>query len=416
VHLLQPPQAHSNIRFHDHLTIQVIRIVDRQITNNPTGDEDIGLKVIQQELDTLRVGPQSISLTVKSVELGDCDFCAAALTRGVATTTSTVLWRPPGPKTPHPQDNHTEVFNPSFQARVHQFLDSREMHAALSSQGPLHLGLWAEAGLDPPPPVSSPGPLGIRRRTLPVYLFDLSFQDALLFDRHYQVVPFPDMVLAVRTQAGETLLDYKCGGEVVLLQPHSVTRPLLGGILQAVWGVAPTSFSWDAPSQVIRKNHLWDPTLTPYGPASTASQLSFVQRDAAVRNLITSQLNATVSAAAYLLRTFADFGRGEAPLTTQAATQFTARWHVLQHKLARATRTAAVHNFNVSMYFALSAAHEVGALADILHASAQEMHSTIQCFEEAKKPLELYVGVLLVIGLVIYFFTRQQGTSKAKKY
>lgn len=71
------------------------------------------------------------------------------------------------------------------------------------------------------------------------------------------------------------------------------------------------------------------------------------------------------------------FGLDDAPLEPAAADLFTARWAVLTHKLSRAAKTASLHNFNASYYLALSAAHDVGAMRELLQAAAAAIHSQV---------------------------------------
>jgi hypothetical protein len=112
----------------------------------------------------------------------------------------------------------------------------------------------------------------------------------------------------------------------------------------------------------------------------------------------------------------AQFGHGETPLGVVAAAALNARFNVLKYKLTRAVRTAAIHNFNASLYFALSAAHEVGAIAELLHGAAQDMTTTIKCFQEPDMPLENWLAVFGVLGGLAYLYMHHLGTFKAKKY
>ena len=52
-----------------------------------------------------------------------------------------------------------------------------------------------------------------------------------------------------------------------------------------------------------------------------------------------------------------------------------------QYKLGRAARNAAIHNFDASVYFALSATHDVGAISQLLHAAAADMQTSLRCFQ-----------------------------------
>jgi hypothetical protein len=70
---------------------------------------------------------------------------------------------------------------------------------------------------------------------------------------------------------------------------------------QAIYGVADSSLYW---SQATGKgwNFVWGVGQTPFGALSNMHSLSFVQRDAAVRNLALSYLNSSIVHATLLVQ------------------------------------------------------------------------------------------------------------------
>lgn len=410
-HLLAPPIAHANLRFYTNVTIQVIRITDKPLdASGDTTQEDfeagLDLEGLQSQLRALGAGPEMVDVLVKHVSFGTCDYCVAAYTRALRSHITNAMWRPPVPKGKSPKDtehsaHHTNV----YQARTHDYLDSKELHAALQR---FEAHLWTEIGLKPRSP-------SLTSRVIAVYLYDLSSEDLVLLDRHSQVTAFPDMLLAVRSRAGETLVDYSCGGNAVLMQPHNMARPLLGGVLEAVWGVAPTQLAWRESTQSISRTYAWSVGLTPFGPFGSGSNLSFVQKDAAVRNMIMTHMNMSLTTTLELLQTFAAFNQGEAPLNKEQGIEMQGRWNVLHFKLHRAARTAAIHNFNASIYWALSAHHEVRAMHEILTKASRELKTTLKCFEEPETPLEWYIFLAILIGSGIYFALLNSGKLKHGK-
>lgn len=163
---------------------------------------------------------------------------------------------------------HFSFFSPS-QTASHRYLDSVELHSWLTELMPvLHSrGLFSEsphaAALGgppspPPPPRGLPG--GVRlpggsKRILPVFLFDIAREDILLFDKEHQSVAFPGMVVAARSHAGESpFRDFVCsrgglGARPALMNSHELTRPVLGALLEAGWGVVPTHKARSASSE-----------------------------------------------------------------------------------------------------------------------------------------------------------------------
>jgi hypothetical protein len=70
---------------------------------------------------------------------------------------------------------------------------------------------------------------------------------------------------------------------------------LLAGMLQSLWGVVPPTVAWGDADQAPVTSHLWALGLNPFGLLGAGSRLSFVQRDAAQRNLVHAYLAATTA-------------------------------------------------------------------------------------------------------------------------
>jgi hypothetical protein len=73
------------------------------------------------------------------------------------------------------------------------------------------------------------------------------------------------------------------------------------------WGVSDTALFW---SEATGRSwsFLWSLGATPFGPLSTSTTLSFAQRDAMVRNIALTALNASVSHVAALVDGFVKIG------------------------------------------------------------------------------------------------------------
>ncbi|KAI3474812.1 hypothetical protein Pfo_030123, partial [Paulownia fortunei] len=139
---------------------------------------------------------QSLSFKKYEVKLSECSICSFAIARATTSYTSRYLF-----------DNYTLI--------VSEYLDSK-------------LGKLPEEDFG---------------RVLPVYVFDLDVSTILLLDRYHQSVAFKDMVIAVRTKSTQTVSDYSCNGHHVFTQTRELERPLVGSILQSMWGVSPTIWS-----------------------------------------------------------------------------------------------------------------------------------------------------------------------------
>lgn len=102
------------------------------------------------------------------------------------------------------------------------------------------------------------------------------------------------------------------------MHPHNIARPLLAAVLETLWGVAATSLTWSAADNAPVRNHMWAVGLTPFGHLGVSDQLSFVQKDVALRNMVNAHINATMASTKFLLERFQRFGHGEAPLSRKA--------------------------------------------------------------------------------------------------
>ena len=106
-----------------------------------------------------------------------CPICLFAVSRSINSYTSRFLF-----------DNYTLIVN--------EYLDSKRLHRILSESGQV---FRSEAEM----PVDND--FG---RVLPVYVFDLDYNNHLLLDQYHQSVAFKDMVIAVRTRNTQTVSDY----------------------------------------------------------------------------------------------------------------------------------------------------------------------------------------------------------------
>eukprot|EP00239_Pterosperma_sp_CCMP1384_P007168 CAMPEP_0197846458 /NCGR_PEP_ID=MMETSP1438-20131217/3193_1 /TAXON_ID=1461541 /ORGANISM="Pterosperma sp., Strain CCMP1384" /LENGTH=82 /DNA_ID=CAMNT_0043458113 /DNA_START=35 /DNA_END=283 /DNA_ORIENTATION=- len=71
--------------------------------------------------------------------------------------------------------------------------------------------------------------------------------------------------------------------------------------------------------------------------------------------------------------------------------------------MSRAARTIGHHDFDKALYFALSAAHDVGAMHQILSDAANEVSTVLKCFQDPQSHTEAYlVLAFVVIGAALY--------------
>ncbi|CAI6009738.1 unnamed protein product [Closterium sp. NIES-65] len=209
----------------------------------------------------------------------------------------------------------------------------------------------------------------------------------------HQALAYDDMVLAVRSTAPPLPSHYMCEGEGVDMDPSNVTRPVLSAILHTAWGLAPTHEAWSAIHNASQHDYRWSSGMTPMGPFSRHLTLTTTMRDTALRNVVLSTLNSTISSMLHLLSALQRYGSEEAALKPGAVRQrFEQRWGVLRHKLQRAAAALSAVDMHLAGYYARSARHDMDALFELAGQSAQDMHTSFSCFQEAPVAWSVWGG------------------------
>lgn len=110
-----------------------------------------------------------------------------------------------------------------------------------------------------------------------------------------QSVSFPDMVIAVQSQANPELFELECDSSNVFIDFRDSTRSVLSSLLTTVWGIVPTYEKWSLVHNKLITNHIWALGGTPFGSLSQSIQLSFSQTDAAVKHILFSEIHSVLS-------------------------------------------------------------------------------------------------------------------------
>eukprot|EP00899_Mesostigma_viride_P024805 jgi/Mesvir1/5509/Mv15550-RA.1 len=362
---------------------------------------------IQDELRSLLLTGQRLEFTSYSVALADCDYCVAAFSRALRTYSVKM----------------------AEGVIAHSYLDSEELHLWLEK---FRHEIMEEVGVpqtreneraekwvyDSPLNVRSE-----RRRVLLVYLWDLThlagfLPNRVMLDTQKMALSFPQMVIAVHSNTHDKNVFFACNGKRIAVNPGDVTRPVLASLLRAGWGVASTHRRWGVLQNATLQNYLWATGLTPFGPLSPATRLSFVQRDAAMRNVILSHLSHQISEMGDLLTKFAAYGPEQTTLSVARLQHFTQRFHVMHHKLASATYQLSQLNFNLALYYVRSATHDHVAIENILRAAAAELRPEFSCFTEPPVPYFQYLMLTLaaVAFVILFLYKDRLFQSKQKRF
>ncbi|GKV08680.1 hypothetical protein SLEP1_g20281 [Rubroshorea leprosula] len=318
----------------------------------------------------LLLGGQSLSFNHYSINFEDCSICSFAISRSINSYTSRFLF-----------DNYTLI--------VSEYLDSKRLHQILSDSAE---EFRRAAGL----------PEEDFSKVLPVYVFDLDHNMLLLLDRYHESIAFRDMVIAVRTKIAQTVNDYSCNGRHVFTRTRELERPLVGSILQSMWGVSPTHLSWSLRHNSTLVDYTWSIGQTPFGPFSEISSLSFVQKDAARRNVLLTSLNYSITSAIDVLDSIAAHGGDRNLLKQSQHVQFTQRWNLFRYKLDKAVSALSHFDFKMALFYLRSSDHDLYAMHSFVYHASQEIEASLVCFKDPAFP---WASVSLsAFGLLALFY------------
>ncbi|KAG6532802.1 uncharacterized protein LOC121971626 [Zingiber officinale] len=330
---------------------------------------------------------QSLLFKSYSVKFSECPICSFAISRSMSSYTSRFLF-----------ENYTLI--------VSEYLDSKRLHQILSdSVEEVHRAARIPDEQD-------------YGKILPVYVFDLDYDKLLLLDRYHQSVAFRNMVVAVRTKNSQTVSDYSCNGRHVLTQTRNLDRPIVGSVLQSMWGVSSTHQLWSQQHNNTLVDYTWSVGQTPFGPFSDSLSLSFAQRDAARRNVLLTTLNYTITSAIDVLQSLAAHGGHSRLLKENKHIEFVQRWNLLKYKLEKVVSAVSHFDFDKAMYFMRSSDHDLYAIHTLVYEASQKQEASLVCFKDPPFPwasLSLF-GMFLVGFSYVYAKKDKILRSKRKQF
>lgn len=298
---------------------------------------------------------QKLEFRVYEVKYDECSICSFAVSKSINSYTSRFLF-----------DNYTLI--------VSEYLDSKRLHQILSDNGD---EMRKIAG------IPEEEDLG---RVVPVYVFDLDYTSLLMLDRYHQSVAFKDMVIAVRTRNTQTVSDYSCNGRHVFVHTRELERPIVGSVLQSMWGVSPTHLNWSPLHNSTLVDYTWSMGQTPFGPFSQISSLSFVQKDAAKRNVLLTSLNYSVSSAHDVLQSIETHGGDRNLLKPKQHNEFVQRWNLFKYKLNKAVSALSHLDYEMALFYLRSSDHDLYAIHSIVYDASQEIEASLTCFKDPPFP------------------------------
>ncbi|TKY50362.1 hypothetical protein E2542_SST27823 [Spatholobus suberectus] len=382
-HAFLAPSLRIPVPFENSLAVQFIHIHGDDNNRDPNG---LDWKLIEKSFtvdDGLLLGDQSLSFRNYEINYSECAICSFAIARAVNSYTSRFLF-----------DNYTLI--------VSEYLDSKRLHQVLSDSGDELRKLAGVAEED----------FG---RVVPVYVFDLDHTSLLLLDRYHQSVAFKDMVIAVRTRNAQTVSDFSCNGRHVFAQTRELERPIVGSILQSMWGVSPTHLRWSPQHNGTLVDYTWSMGQTPFGPFSEMLTLSFAQKDAARRNVLLTSLNYSVSSAADVLRSVETHGGAKDLLRQRQRAELVQRWNLFKHKMNKAVSALSHLDFEMALFYLRSSDHDLYAIHSIVYHASQEIEASLVCFGDPPFPwAKVSVSAMAFLALS-YVYARRDKLFRNKR-
>nr|XP_010915151.1 uncharacterized protein LOC105040362 [Elaeis guineensis] len=375
------PSLRIPVFFESSLLIQFIHIHGSDARDS-TG---LDWKSVEQTLRESDLAYKDQSLTFRSynVKFSECPICSFAIARSTNSFTSRFLF-----------ENYTLI--------VSEYLDSKRLRQILSdSVEEIHRFVETpEEGYD---------------KVLPVYVFDLDYDKLLLLDRYHQAVAFRDMVIAVRTRSSQTVSDYSCNGRHVITQTRNLDRPIIGSILQSMWGISPTHLSWSPEHNSTLVDYTWSVGQTPFGPFAETVSLSFVQRDAARRNVLLTTLNYSITSAIDVLASMAAHGGDRKLLKKNRHVEFVQRWNLFKHKLEKVISALSLLDYEKAVYFLRSSDHDLYAMHTLIYEASQELEASLVCFKDPPFPwASVSLAAVFVFGF-FYVYSRRHKIFRSKR-
>ncbi|KAG8637926.1 uncharacterized protein LOC110628358 [Manihot esculenta] len=355
--VLLVPSLRIPVHFESSLIVEFIHVYGSEAEKDSGGlDWNAIERTFRDEVDEggLLLGDQSLVFRNYRIKYADCPICSFAISRSINSYTSRFLF-----------DNYTLI--------VSEYVDSKRLHQILSDSAEEFRRM---AGV----PEEDFG------RVLPVYVFDLDYNTLLLLDRYHQSVAFRDMVIAVRTKTTQTVSDYSCNGRHVFTHTREIERPIVGSILQSMWGVSPTHLLWSSRHNNTLVDYTWSVGQTPFGPFSETSSLSFVQKDAARRNLLLTSLNYSITSAIDVLESIAAHGGDRNLLKQNQHVEFIQRWNLFKYKLDKAVSAMSHLDFEMALYYIRSSDHDLYAIHSLVYHASQELEASLLCFKDPPFP------------------------------
>eukprot|EP01130_Rhizamoeba_saxonica_P011397 TRINITY_DN4738_c0_g1_i1.p1 TRINITY_DN4738_c0_g1~~TRINITY_DN4738_c0_g1_i1.p1 ORF type:complete len:517 (+),score=89.42 TRINITY_DN4738_c0_g1_i1:352-1902(+) len=237
-----------------------------------------------------------------------------------------------------------------------------------------------------------------------VYILDL-LEDYTLDSGSSNVVVKENIIIAIDSETLEES-DLTCNG--IKVRYTDITKPILDGILQIVWGIGRIESNYDMYSGTENEDLTWslyDYPFKKYGQLD--EMISFRERDALMRNYVYNEITISMKKLHTLFKNFAMFHRHlDNALSNEELSSFVKRWSLLEYKINKSKQLIAIHKYDQSYYFAKSLSYDVDEMHEIIHNTAEKFESILTCNIEqtSLKTMRVFAIVSTICMTLIYIF------------
>jgi hypothetical protein len=192
-------------------------------------------------------------------------------------------------------------------------------------------------------------------------------------------------------------------------------RPLVGSILQSMWGVSPTHLSWSPRHNNTLVDYTWSVGQTPFGPFSEISSLSFVQKDSARRNVLLTLLNYSITSVIDVLESIAAHGGDRNLLKQNRHIEFVQRWNLFKYKLDKAISAISHLDFEMALYYLRSSDHDMYAIHSLVYHASQELEASLVCFKDPPFPWGSVSMSAVGVFALFYVYSKRERLFRNKR-
>jgi hypothetical protein len=237
---------------------------------------------------------------------------------------------------------------------------------------------------------------------VPVYVFDISFEDLLLIDQIHQAVAFQDMVIAIQTRSEKEFSSFKCSSKTTMIYPRNATRPIIAALLQTLWAIAPTHMSWNFGLNAPQENWFLSLSNSPFTPSMRDLALPFYIVNTAFSHAIYCEILTILREVDLLFTPFLKRKKEiREILSVEDMKIFNQRWNLFTAKFAKVREYLTHHHYSHTFAYLQNCQFDLDSLKELTEKAKSNMRSTVFCSSPNSTTVPLTIALAIVIGPIL---------------